>query len=62
MQEYGREHIQVTLVKLSNNGTTISAVYCLSKYNIRKEQFTEYFRTFWPIFISVGDRNTKNTF
>lgn len=62
MPEYEKEHIQATSINLPDNGTTISAVYCPPKYNIRKEQFIEYFKTLGPKFISAGDYNAKHTF
>ena len=62
MPEYKTEHIQATSINIHDNKTTISSVYCPPNYNIKQDQFLDYFATLDPKFIAAGDYNTKHTF
>ena len=62
LPEYKTDHIQATSVNISENKTTISSVYCPPKYNINRDQFTDYFSTLGPRFLAAGDFNAKHTF
>lgn len=62
MPEYKTDHIQATTINIPATGIAISAVYCPPRHIINKEQFTNYFETLGPKFLSAGDFNAKHTF
>ncbi|PNF43750.1 hypothetical protein B7P43_G13710, partial [Cryptotermes secundus] len=46
---------------LQHKNEKIASVYCPPRYNIKKEQFSEFFQKHGPIFLARGDFNCKHT-
>lgn len=63
LPRYEENHIQATSIKVKGfpHETSISAVYCPPRHNIKREQFVEFFDTLGPTFIAGGDYNSKHT-
>jgi hypothetical protein len=51
----------VIKVKLTQYELTVAAVYYPPKYNIKKENFKDFFQTLEHNFIAGGDYNSEHT-
>jgi hypothetical protein len=62
LEKYQQEHLQATRIVVEGNSRsiTISAVYCLPKHIIKKEQFEIFYHTPGARFIACGDYNAKH--
>ena len=60
--KYQEESIQATSIKVRGfpYETTVAAVYCPPKHNLKEEQFQTFFQTLGPRFIAGGDYNSKH--
>jgi len=60
--KYQRDYLQIrSVVEVWNGCITISAVYLLSKYVIKSEQYITFFEILDNRFIAVEDYNAKYT-
>jgi hypothetical protein len=64
LPKYKSNHLQATViqVKMTQYELTVAAVYCPPKYNIKKENFKDFFQTLGQKFVAGGDYNSKHTF
>lgn len=60
-----QDNMQVTtvIIQLRNNKEySISAIYCPPRYNLKKEDYNQLFKSLEHRFIIGGDFNAKNTY
>lgn len=62
LKDYKTEHIQATTIAPHEHlgPLNISAIYCLPKHNIKKDQYEHLFKYLGNRFIVGGDWNAKN--
>lgn len=60
--QYSTMYLKATSIQVSDAFGTlnIAAVYCPPKHKIQNSQFTSFFKTLGPRFISGGDYNSKH--
>jgi exonuclease III len=63
LPKFGKNFLQATTfkVKMKTCEIAVAAVYCPPRYNIKEENFFEFFRTLGNKFIAGGDYNCKNS-
>jgi hypothetical protein len=61
--KYTKPVIQATSVRVKGpmRDTTITAVYCPPRHNLKAEHFEAFFQILGPSFLTGGDFNSKNT-
>ena len=61
--KYKEDSNQATSIKVRGfpYETTVAAVYCPPKHNLKKELFQTFFQTLGPRFIAGGNYNSKHT-
>jgi exonuclease III len=62
LSKYEEQSIQVMSIKVQGfpYEITITAVYCPTRHNIKKEHFETFFQTLGPKFIAGDDYNSKH--
>jgi hypothetical protein len=63
-ESYSTESLQATTITIEESVTTlnISAVYSPPKFNLKKEDYSKYFKTLGNRFLAGGDFNAKHQF
>jgi hypothetical protein len=63
LPKYKSNHLQATVIKVKKTQyeLTVAAVYCPPKYNIKEENFKDFFQTLGHKLVAGGDYNSKHT-
>lgn len=61
-EKYTKDYLQATTITIEdwNGAIDVSAIYSPPKHSIKKEQYTEFFKSLGQRFIAAGDFNAKH--